>query len=80
MLYDVADNQGLLQLGSEQREKSEQWAHSRALPAGHASSDFIDFLTELVGNTKWAREIHIVLDNLSAYRTHAAQEFLATHP
>src|ERR1700686_1981443 len=46
----------------------------------HASADFIAFLTELIGKTKWAREIHIVLDNLSAHKTQAVAEFLAEHP
>ncbi len=46
----------------------------------HASADFIAFLTELIGKTKWAREIHIVLDNLSAHKTQAVEEFLAEHP
>jgi transposase len=46
----------------------------------HASADFISFLTELMGKTQWAREIHIVLDNLSAHKTQAVDEFLATHP
>jgi transposase len=46
----------------------------------HASADFIAFLTELIGKTKWAREIHIVLDNLSAHKTRAVEEFLARHP
>jgi transposase/Trp operon repressor len=46
----------------------------------HASADFIAFLTELVGKTKWAREIHIVLDNLSAHKTQAVAEFLEKHP
>jgi len=41
----------------------------------HASSDFIAFLTELIGKAKWAREIHIVLDNLSAHKTHAVSDF-----
>jgi transposase len=40
----------------------------------------IAFLTELIGKAKWAREIHIVLDNLSAHKTHAVSEFLAQHP
>ena len=29
---------------------------------------------------KWAREIHIVLDNLSAHKTEAVEQFLADHP
>jgi transposase len=46
----------------------------------HASTDFIAFLTALVGKTKQVREIHIVLDNLSAHKTQAVEEFLALHP
>lgn len=46
----------------------------------HASADFIAFLTELISKAKWAREIHIVLDNLSAHKTQAVEEFLAEHP
>src|SRR6185436_8657506 len=42
----------------------------------HTSSEFIDFLTEVIGKAKWAREIHIVLDNLSAHKTKAVEEFL----
>jgi len=30
----VADNQRLLQVSAEQRDKLESWAHSRSLPAG----------------------------------------------
>jgi hypothetical protein len=29
----------------------------------HTSSEFISFLSELVGRACWAKEIHIVLDN-----------------
>jgi transposase len=46
----------------------------------HASADFIAFLAELIGKAKGAREIHIVLDNLSAHKTQAVEEFLAEHP
>lgn len=46
----------------------------------HASADFIAFLTELIGKTKWAREIHIVLDNLSAHKTQAVEDFLLQNP
>jgi transposase len=46
----------------------------------HASADFIAFLTDLIGKTKWAREIHIVLDNLSAHKTQAVEAFLLQHP
>jgi transposase len=46
----------------------------------HTSAEFIDFLTNLVQRAKWAREIHIVLDNLSAHKTKAVEEFLQQHP
>jgi transposase len=41
----------------------------------HTSADFIAFLTGMVQQTKWAKEIHIVLDNLSAHKTKAVEEF-----
>jgi transposase len=43
------------------------------------SGDFIEFITT-VEQTKWAREIHIVLDNLSAHKTKAVEQFLHDHP
>src|ERR1700740_1637777 len=46
----------------------------------HTSSEFIAFLAELVKRARWAKEIHIVLDNLSAHKTKAVEEFLAEHP
>jgi transposase len=46
----------------------------------HTSAEFVGFLTELLGKAKWAREIHIVLDNLSAHKTQAVEQFLTQHP
>jgi transposase len=46
----------------------------------HTSADFIAFLSDLVGRARTAKEIHIVLDNLSAHKTKAVQQFLADHP
>jgi transposase len=46
----------------------------------HTSDEFIDFLTSLVNKARWAREIHIVLDNLSAHKTKAVEQFLSEHP
>src|SRR5207248_4687890 len=46
----------------------------------HTSSEFIAFLSELVSRARWAKEIHIVLDNLSAHKTKAVEEFLTQHP
>jgi transposase len=35
---------------------------------------------EVIKKARWAREIHIVLDNLSAHKTAAVAEFLKRHP
>jgi transposase len=48
--------------------------------ARHTSAEFIAFLTDLLAKTTWAREVHIVLDNLSAHKTQAVEQFLADHP
>src|SRR5437899_6786444 len=42
----------------------------------HTSAEFIVFLRELVKKARWAQQIHIVLDNLSAHKTKAVEEFL----
>jgi transposase len=46
----------------------------------HTSSEFIDFLTEIVKCNPGPEEIHIVLDNLSAHKTTAVKEFLEQNP
>ena len=46
----------------------------------HTSADFIEFLSGVVRQTKWARQIHIVLDNLSAHKTKAVEQFLEHNP
>jgi transposase len=46
----------------------------------HTSAEFISFLGQLVEKAAWAPEIHIVLDNLSAHKTKAVEEFLRDHP
>ena len=49
--------------------------------ARHTSRDFIAFLEGLVERTPtWAKEIHVVLDNLSAHKTKDVAQFLAEHP
>jgi transposase/transposase-like protein len=48
--------------------------------ARHTSQDFIMFLEGLVARTPWAKEIHVVLDNLSAHKTKEVARFLADHP
>jgi transposase len=46
----------------------------------HTSADFIEFVTDVVQQASRAREIHIVLDNLSAHKTKAVEEFLRLNP
>src|ERR1700756_682568 len=48
--------------------------------ARHTSAEFVAFLADVVVNQPAAKEIHIVLDNLSAHKTKAVEEFLAQHP
>src|SRR5690242_10414742 len=42
----------------------------------HTSAEFVGFLTELLGKTPADKDIHIVLDNLSAHKTQAVRDFL----
>lgn len=42
----------------------------------HTSAEFVDFLSRLVKKARWAKQIHIVLDNLSAHKTQAVRDFL----
>lgn len=46
----------------------------------HTSAEFLVFLRGLVERSGWAKEIHIVLDNLSAHKTKAVEEFLQENP
>jgi len=48
--------------------------------ARHTSQEFVAFLTDIVVRQPEEREIHIVLDNLSAHKTRGVQEFLQVHP
>src|ERR1700733_15067733 len=45
----------------------------------HTSAASIAFLNQLLSQARWAKEIHIVLDNLSAHKTKAVDEFLQQH-
>jgi len=47
---------------------------------GITSADFIAFVSDVVERTPTPREIHIVLDNLSAHKTQAVRDFLAANP
>lgn len=46
----------------------------------HTAQEFIAFVEGLVARTPWAREIHVVLDNLSAHKTKEVARFLEKHP
>jgi transposase len=46
----------------------------------HTSQEFVAFLEELLAHQPEGKEIHIILDNLSAHKTKAVQRFLAEHP
>jgi transposase len=48
--------------------------------ARHTSQEFVAFLTDIVVRQPEDREIHIILDNLSAHKTRRVQEFLRLHP
>lgn len=48
--------------------------------ARHTSDEFVDFLHQVVGLCKPKQEIHIILDNLSAHKTHQVASFLQDHP
>ena len=48
--------------------------------ARHTAQQFIAFLNGLVERAEWAKEIHVVLDNLSAHKTKDVERFLAEHP
>lgn len=46
----------------------------------HTSEEFVAFLAEVVSTCRARQEIHIILDNLSAHKTHLVREFVAAHP
>jgi hypothetical protein len=46
--------------------------HGKTAPR-HTGAEFFDFLTRLIRQACWAKEIHIVLDNLSAHKTQAVR-------
>jgi transposase len=47
--------------------------------ARQTSQEFAEFLTKVVERAP-AREVHIILDNLSAHKSQVVRDFLATHP
>jgi transposase len=48
--------------------------------ARHTSEAFITFLGEVIATQGKTREIHVIVDNLSAHKTRAVGAFLEAHP
>jgi transposase len=48
--------------------------------ARHTSAEFIAFLEQLLATQPARREVHLIVDNLSAHKTKAVAAFLAQHP
>jgi transposase len=48
--------------------------------ARHTSREFVEFLDQVVGSCEPEREIHIIVDNLSAHKTNLVDAFLDQHP
>ena len=46
----------------------------------HTSAEFVAFLADIVAHQPEGREIHVIVDNLSAHKTQKVQDFLAAHP
>lgn len=46
----------------------------------HTSEEFVAFLSSIVASERKGKEIHVILDNLSAHKTSRVTQFLADHP
>ena len=46
----------------------------------HTSQEFVRFLQEVVATQPSGKEIHLIVDNLSAHKTKLVERFLADHP
>ena len=46
----------------------------------HTSAEFVAFLTDLVVHQPHRKEIHVIVDNLSAHKTKRVEQFLDDHP
>ena len=46
----------------------------------HTSKEFVVFLEEVVATQKHGREIHVIVDNLSAHKTKLVEAFKERHP
>jgi len=48
--------------------------------ARHTSEEFVAFLSAIVASQRKGKQIHAILDNLSAHKTKRVQQFLTDHP
>lgn len=46
----------------------------------HTSEEFVAFLSSIVASQPKGRQIHIILDNLSAHKSKRVEQFLSDHP
>jgi len=46
----------------------------------HTSQEFVAFLEDLLAHQPKRKQIHVILDNLSAHKTKRVQQFLEEHP
>ena len=46
----------------------------------HTSEAFVDFLSDVLATQPPRRDIHVIVDNLSAHKTKRVQAFLEAHP
>nr|WP_265304347.1 IS630 family transposase [Verminephrobacter eiseniae] len=46
----------------------------------HTSSEFVAFLADIVAHQPRGKEIHVIVDNLSAHKTQLVDAFLSEHP
>jgi transposase len=46
----------------------------------HTSAAFVEFLGDILATQPRRREIHVIVDNLSAHKTTGVEAFLAAHP
>ena len=46
----------------------------------HTSTEFVDFLADVVASQPLGRQIHVIADNLSAHKTKLVEDSLAHHP
>src|SRR6476646_10609936 len=69
---------GTLSLYAALETKSGQIIGSTA--SRHTSQEFVRFLQEVVATQPSGKEIHLIVDNLSAHKTKLVDRFLADHP